>query len=253
MIQSGYTAAQGIKAQQQRVDAIAGNIANISTTGYKSTKVDFKDALYAALQDPSEPESTDNLQRGSGALISGMSKVFKQGTYMETGKETDLYLDGDGFFAVQSTGGETYYTRDGSFSKSIEADGTYLVNAEGYYVLDRNGQKIKLQGDSMEVSPNGQISQGGSTQPYATLQIAVFANKKGLTQFADNMYAVSDASGAPAQSDGTTQVVQKALEGSNVDLASELTKLMRAQRAFSLASRALTTADEMDGTANSMR
>lgn len=253
MIQSGYTAAQGIKAQQQRVDAIASNIANINTTGYKSTKVDFKDALYVALQDPSEPEGTDNLQRGSGVLISGMSKIFTQGTYIETNRETDLYLEGEGFFAVQSPEGETFYTRDGSFSKSIEPDGTYLTNSKGYYVLGSNGQKIKLQGDSMEVTPNGQISQGGSTLPYATLQIVVFSNQKGLTHFSDNMYAASDASGKPVQSDGTTQVQQKALEGSNVDLANELTKLMRAQRAFSLASRALTTADEMDGTANSMR
>lgn len=253
MIQSGYTAAQGIKAQQQRVDAIASNIANINTTGYKSTKVDFKDALYVALQDPSEPGSTDNLQRGSGVLISGMSRVFKQGAYLETGRETDLYLDGEGFFAVQSPDGQTYYTRDGSFSKSIENDAAYLVNAKGYYVLDSGGQKIVLQGDAMEVSPDGRISQGGNAQPYATLQIAVFPNQKGLTQVMDNMYAVSEASGKPAQANGKTQVLQKALESSNVDLAGELTKLMRAQRAFSLASRALTAADEMDGAANSMR
>lgn len=253
MIQSGYTAAQGIKAQQQRIDAIAANVANISTTAYKSTKVDFKDALYVALQDPSEPESTDNLQRGSGVLISSISKVFTQGTYIETDKETDLYLNGEGFFAVQTPEGDTLYTRDGSFSKSIESDGTYLVNAKGYYVLDSNGQKIKLQGDSMVVSSNGQISTGEGVAAYATLQIAVFPNQKGLTQVSDNTYAVSDASGKPTQTDGTTQVQQKALEGSNVDLATELTRLMRAQRAFSLASRALTTADEMDGTANSMR
>jgi flagellar basal-body rod protein FlgG len=253
MIQSGYTAAQGIKAQQQRVDALANNIANINTTGYKATKIDFKDALYVALQDPSEPEGTDNLQRGSGVLISGMSKVFKQGAYLETGRETDLYLDGEGFFAVQTPEGETYYTRDGSFSKSIENGATYLVNAKGYYVLDVNGQRIALQGDTMEVSPEGQISAGENTQPYATLQIAVFPNQKGLTQISDNMFAVSEASGNPARAGGTTKVLQEALEGSNVELASELTKLMRAQRAFSLSSRALTTADEMDGAANTMR
>ena len=105
----------------------------------------------------------------------------------------------------------------------------------------------------MDVSASGQISAGAGAAPYATIQLAVFPNEKGLTADSDSLYAVSDASGNPAQADGGTLLRQKALESSIVDLATVLTRLMRAQRAFSLASRALTTADEMDAYANSMR
>jgi len=253
MIQSGYTAALGLKTEQARVDAIASNIANIDTIGYKSTKVDFKDALYQALQDPSNPASTQNLQRGSGVILSSTSKVFTQGTPQETGNETDLYIDGKGFFSVQSPDGKNYYTRDGSFSKSVEADGTYLTTAKGDYVLDTSGNKIKLQGDSMDVSATGQISADANSAPYATLQIVTFPNQQGLTAVSDNLFAQSASSGTAAQAGTDTHVLQNTLEGSNVDLGTELTRLMRAQRAFSLASRALTTADELDNYANSMR
>lgn len=253
MIQSGYTAALGLKSEQARVDAIANNIANINTIGYKSTKVDFKDALYVALQDPSNTASTQNLQRGSGALLSATSKIFKQGTPQQTGLETDLYIDGPGFFRVQTPDGNTYYTRDGSFSKSVEAGGTYLTTAKGYYVLDTNGNKIQLQGDSMIVSQNGQISADANSAPYATIGIVTFPNQQGLTAISDSLFAESPASGNPVAAGNATHILQETLEGSNVDLGVELTRLMRAQRAFSLASRALTTADELDSYANSMR
>ena len=213
MSQSSYTAALGLKTQQQRVDAIADNIANINTIGYKYTRVDFKDALYTAMENPAQSGGAANLQLGHGVLLSGMNRVFSQGTYLETGRETDLYLDGEGFFTVRSPEGEVYYTRDGSFQKSAEADGNYLVTAKGCYVLDENGQRIRLQGDTMEVSPLGQISQGDGSQPYATLGVAVFSNQKGLTAVSDGLYAASDASGAAQKAGGETRVLQKALEG----------------------------------------
>ncbi len=253
MSQSCYTAALGIRTQQQRVDAIADNIANINTVAYKYTRVDFKDALYSAMENPEQTDDTANLQLGHGVLLSGMNKVFSQGTYLETGEETDLCIEGEGFFAVRSPAGDVYYTRDGSFQKSVETGGTYLVTAQGYYVLDQNGQKISLQGDEMEISSSGQISEGGDSQPYATIGIFIFANQKGLTAVSDGLYAASDASGNAQLAGEETSVIQGALEGSNVDLAVEFTKLIRAQRLFSLASKALETADEMDGMANSLR
>lgn len=252
MIQSGYTAALGLKTEQARVDAIANNIANVDTIGYKSTKVDFKDALYVAMQDPANTASTQNLQRGSGVILSSTSKIFTQGIPQETGKETDLYLDGPGFFRIQSPDGGEYYTRDGSFSKSVEADGTYLTTAQGYYVLDTNGNRIKLQGDSMVVSESGQISAGANSAPYATIGVVTFTNQQGLNAVSDNLFAQSDSSGDPTAVTGT-RIMQNTLEGSNVDLGVELTRLMRAQRAFSLASRALTTSDNLDNYANNLR
>lgn len=252
MSQSCYTAALGIKTQQQRVDAIAANIANINTVVYKYTRVDFKDALYSAMENPAEP-GDENLQLGHGVLLSGMNRVFSQGAYLETGRETDLYIDGEGFFAVRTPAGETQYTRDGSFEKSVEADGIYLTTAQGNYVLDQSGQKIRLEEGQMVVSSLGQISAGEDGEPYATIGIFTFANEKGLTAVSDSLFAASDASGAAQAAGQETFVRQKALEGSNVDMAAEFAKLIRAQRLFSLSSRALTTADDMDGMANSLR
>ena len=135
----------------------------------------------------------------------------------------------------------------------MKRGGTYLTTAKGDYVLDKNGQKIRIEDSGFEVSTSGQISAGGDTQPYATIGIYTFSNEKALEAVSDGMFAVTDASGAPQAAGEETLVKQNALEGSNVEIASEFTKLIRAQRLFSLSSRALSTADKMDGMINSMR
>ncbi len=251
MMQGTYTAALGIASQQKRLDTIANNLANINTNGFKSSRTDFKDALYQTMQRVEQPQDQLSMQKGHGTLVSSIRRAFTPGQYLETGRETDCYLDGEGFFAVQSPAGETFYTRDGSFAKSTQADGEYLVTAQGYYVLDRNGQRIRLQGTSLNISTEGGISAGGDAVPYAQLAVVRFPNQEGLLSVSDNLYAVSDTSGQPAGAD--TQVIQKAVEGSNVNMAAEFSNLIRASRSMQLSSRALSMADQMDGTANDLR
>lgn len=253
MLQAGRTAALGIKSQQQRLDNIAHNLANVNTNGYKKMRVDFKDALYSTMERPTQPQEDANLRLGHGSLVSDARKVFTQGSYSETGNETDLYLEGEGFFAVQSPQGQVMYTRDGAFLKSVENTGTYLVTAEGNYVLDVNGNRIRIEGNSFEVSPEGYISQGDETPAYAMLQVVRFPNEQGLLAYENNLYTVTEASGNPQAANGLTEIKQGALEGSNVDLSSEFTTLIRTQKAFAFASRALSMADQMDGTANQLR
>lgn len=251
MMQGAYTAATGIDSQQKRIDTIANNLANSNTTAFKSSKTSFKDALYQNIQRIEQPQNTINMRKGHGALVSGTQRIFTAGQYMETGRSLDCYIDGDGFFMVQSPAGENYFTRDGSFMKSTQADGEYLVTSDGYYVLDQNRQRIRLQGTRLDISTEGGLSQGGGAAEYARLGRFTFPNQNGLIAASNNLYAASAASGQPMASD--TEVIQKALEGSNVNLASEFSSLIRASRAMQLASRALTTADEMDGTAISTR
>jgi flagellar basal-body rod protein FlgG len=252
MMQSVYTARLGISAQQKRVDAIANNIANMNTYGFRSSRVQFKDALYTAMVNP-EGTQSNNLQQGNGVLVSSISHSFEEGTPVATEQTLDFCLEGDGFFTVADGQGTLQYTRSGYFGVSKETGGNYLVSAEGYYVLDTKGSKIKLPDDieDLKVNAAGQLSIGDA-EPFTAFGIASFANNEGLSETGGNYFVPTLASGAAKASQSTT-VKQGYLESSNVDFAQEMTRLIRAQRAFSLASKALTTADEMDSTANNMR
>lgn len=253
MLQAGRTAALGIKAQQKRLDNIAHNMANVNTNGYKKMRVDFRDALYSTMERPTQPQDDANLRLGHGTLVSDARKVFTPGSYQETGMETDLFLEGDGFFAVQTPQGQVLYTRDGSFAKSVENTGTYLVTADGNYVLDINGNRIRIEGNSFEVSKEGYVSQGDGTPAYSMIQVVRFQNQEGLLAWENNLYSPSEVSGAMELANGSTMIKQGAIESSNVDLGSEFTTLIRTQKAFAFASRALSMADQMDGTANNLR
>lgn len=250
-MQSIYTAASGMSSQQKRLDAIANNIANINTTGYRGTRVDFKDTLYTTLQNPEEPESEENLKQGTGVAVASTSRDFSAGSYQTTGSSLDFALEGDGFFVLQGEQGDTYYTRNGSFSVSPEDGQNYLVSAQGYYVLDTDGNRITLPENTSELSLDSSGALVADGQSCGVLAVADFANPSGLLSDGSNCYSASENSGEPEQAEGYT-LVQGSLESSNVELADELTLMLRSQRAYSLASRALQTADSMEGLANSV-
>jgi len=250
MIQSFSTARLGLSSQQKRVDTIAHNLANLNTYGYKASSVRFKDALYTTMQRPVQPQAGVDLQLGTGVLVSSIARSYIQGTPLDTGDSLDLCLSGDGFFTVQN-GGQVQYTRDGCFAISNENDGQYLVTAQGYYVLDNQMQRIRIpEGGELSVSAQGALSIGEGA-PFATLNIAAFANNDGLESVGGNCFAETVASGQPAASQA--EVRQGFLEGSNVDLAQEMTRLIRAQRCYSLAGRAVTALDDMQAVANNLR
>ena len=246
MMQGLYTAATGLSNQQKRVDTIANNIANINTTGFKKTRVDFKDALYTTMQNPTGEQT--NLQKGSGVMIGATTIDYSGGNIVTTENNLDFALQGEGFFALRNAQGEEVYTRNGSFNQS--ADG-YLVSANGDYVLDQKNNRIRFTGEGeITVSSNGIVSQGDTA--IGAIKVVDFENKNGLLPVGDSCFAVSVASGQPENVTDYT-VRQGAVEGSNVNLAQELTLLIRTQRAYTMASKALQTADDMDGLANSIR
>lgn len=250
-MQTLYAAGLGIKMQQHRVSTIANNISNINTTGFKSQTVSFKDALYTRLINPADTASTGNLQQGTGVLIAAASRDFSRGNPQNTGNSLDLYIDGNGFFTVEDSNGEIMYTRSGCFGISIEADGRYLVTAQGNYLLDTNNNRISVPENTAQiaVSPDGLISFDNT--PAVTLQIVDFINKEGLLAQGNGCYTQTEVSGLPEAS--SARITQGVLESSNVDLAVELSKLIRAQRAFSLAGRALSIWDQMASNANNIR
>lgn len=250
-MQAVYTAKHGLQAQQQRMDIIASNIANVSTTGYKSQSTGFKDALYTQMIDPADTGSTANLKQGSGVLVSSTHRNFTGGNPNKTDVGLDLLIEGDGFFTVQNGNGEALYTRNGAFAVSREDSGRYLVTGDGYYVLDAEGNRILLPDDlsDMTFGQDGSINFGGG--PALSLGIVTFTNKDGLQAAGGSCYAATEASGEAIDSSATVR--QGYLESSNVDTSMELTKLIRTRRAYSLAGMVLTTWDEMENATNSIR
>lgn len=251
-MQSLFTAASGLSSQQKRLDTLASNIANVSTPGYKSTRVDFKDSLYSTMDNPVlDNDVENNLLGGCGVNLDATNIDFRQGIGMDTGILLDFFIEGDGFFQVQKENGEVLYTRSGSFKTAAIDDVSYLVTAQGYFVLDDGGNRIMMPESNTEFSISDKGSISTLDGEYGTIGLFRFSNPGGLMPSGDTCYSETAASGA-SENDGNSVIVQGKLENSNVDLAQELTLLIRSQRAYSLASRALTTSDDMMGLANNM-
>ena len=251
MIQSVRTAAAGMRAEQERLDNIASNIANVNTVAYKSVRTDFKDALYNSITDPVGGSEENNLTRGAGVIANGTNRNFSTGVDRETEGKLDFMLEGKGFFTLQDSGGQTLYTRNGNFSLSAENGNTYLVNGDGYYVMSDTGKRISLStNDDITVDAGGTIFSNGART--ANFAIAEFPNQTGLSDVGDSCFMETQASGGAARAEAPN-VMQGSLESSNVDLAQEMTLMIRTQRAYTMASKALQTADDMDGLANNMR
>ena len=251
MLQATQTAASGLRAQQSRLDIISSNIANVNTVGYKSARGDFQDALYTRIKNPVGSSEEQNLLRGSGVLLSATRRDFSDGSTQDTGGKLDFALSNDGFFMLEDSQGQRLYTRDGNFSISEENGKNYLVSGDGCYVLSNQDERISLpDAGAVSVTEDGTLSCGGTK--VADLGIVTFDNIQGLSAVGNSCFQETAASGNAYVAQNAV-VSQGSLENSNVDLGEEITLMMRTQRAYTLASRALQTADEMDGLANNIR
>ena len=256
MLQALSSAASALKKQQMRLDKVANNIANINTIGYKQFRLDFTDSRYHNGITPGPARNPHlNQQRGHGVLVTGITPDFTQGMMVRTEGSLDFALEGEGFFLIGDLAGNMFYTRNGNFTLSVEADGTYLVNGNGLYVFDANEERIRVPFGTtrIEVGREGELIFTAPDEEVTTyLGIFTFRNLMGLHSVGNSMWVQDEGTGERRVPENTV-LRQGMLEGSNVDLADEMTRMIRTQRAFQLASRALTTADEMEGVANNMR
>ncbi len=241
MIRALYSSASAMAAQQQNLDIISNNIANINTVAYKKTRPAFQDALYSAI-DARRALQPVNLQMGNGVRVAATQRHFSQGSLQQTGRPLDFAIEGEGFFVLLRPDGTLCYTRDGSFQISAEQVGERvvgrLVTPQGEYVLDINGQPMEVY--------------NGQEVPVESFNIVTFANPEGLEAIGHNRFVMTEASG-PANNVPQPTVRQGFLELSNVDLAEEMAQLILAQRAYQLSSRVLQSADEMERLANNLR
>ena len=265
MMRALWTAASGMVAQQFNVDVISNNLSNVNTTGFKKERVEFKDLLYQTmerayvLEDQGKPV---NLQVGFGVMPVATVKNFDTGNFEQTDNPLDLAIDGEGFFMVLGPTGNIQYTRDGSFKISITEEGSKITTSDGFPLLDDTGNEIILNIDvsSMNISSSGELSYtdelGLVVSLGQTIGVMKFPNKFGLESTGRNLYAENSASGF-AVSDaelGTRSIINQGfLEASNVQTVEEMVKLIVAQRAYEINSKAIQSADEMLGMANNLK
>jgi flagellar basal-body rod protein FlgG len=250
-------AATGMNAQEQNLEVIANNIANINTTGFKRSRAEFTDLIYQSERlmgvssrgrDATVPEGA---QIGLGVRTAAIRTVNLQGSLTNTGNTLDIALNGRGWFQVTTPDGTTVYTRDGAFNTNATGN---LVTTDGYAVTP--SILLPATATGVVVSQTGLVTATipGQTTPQTLgqLTIANFVNEAGLLPLGSNYFQQTAASGQPTvgvpgdTSFGTLQ--QGYLEASNVDPVAEITNLIAAQRAYEMNSKVIQAADEMFGT-----
>ncbi|MEL7649251.1 MAG: flagellar hook-basal body protein [Sedimentibacter sp.] len=231
MIRAYYTAVNGATGNQNYLDVISNNMANIQTEGFKKSKAEFSDLLYTNIRG-NEGEIT-NLKAGSGSRLNKSDVNFQQGALYSTGVQTDFAIAGDGFFAVQFED-ENMYTRGGSF-KATNVDGEIFLTYQGGYVLNDEEEPIILENGADNIS----------------VGVFKFANNSDLAQEGSNLYRVINEDAEYSMSEDS-RVMQGFLESSNVDMAEEMVRLLTIQRSFQLNSNVIQTADEIEQTINSL-
>jgi len=252
MIQSLFTAATGLTKSQQSLDIIGHNLANVNNNGYKTVRADFADMIIRRLTSPIDNSPEMNLNTAVGSRLSRTTRLMTPGAFLATGRTLDFAIESDAFFTIGLPDGTTAYTRKGAFYLSVNEDGSAnLVDANGYNVLDADGDPIVLTGDvtGMVTGPHGQLMIEGEWQ--ATLGFVVFENPSSLETGPNELLIPSENTGAVTAA--ASPVRQGSLESSNVDYATEMTRMIRAQRANQLAARAVTMSDQMLGLAVSIR
>jgi flagellar basal-body rod protein FlgG len=253
MIRALKTAATGMHAQQLNVDNIANNLANINTTGFKRSKVEFQDLFYQTNKAPGSIASQGtltptSLEIGYGAVPVATPRIFSQGELLPTGNPLDIAINGDGFLRVMLPDGTYAYTRDGALKLSGEGS---LVTSDGELIDPEIS--VPEGTTSIVIARDGTVGVvvGNETEPQEVgrIEIVRFMNPAGLQAIGRNLLVETPAAGDPTSGapgeEGNGEISQGYLETSNVEIVEEMVNMIVAQRAYEINSKAIKTADEM--------
>ena len=250
-------AATGLNALSTRIDVTANNLANAETPAFKKSRANFEDLMYLKLRQPGAVNADGDrtpagLLVGLGVKVSNTQINFEQGSLETTNQPYDVAIEGTGFFKVKivdGVGGGEAFTRAGNFFRNPDGD-LVLGNGDGYRLIPN----INVPPDTtdLSISTDGRVSArragGLAFQEVGRITLSRFVNPQGLDQLGGNLYLPTDASGPPLESDpgqdGSGQLRQGLLEGSNVDPVRELVGLIKTQRAFELNSQSIQTANQ---------
>ena len=253
MLRALGIAATGMQAQQTNVEVISNNIANVTTTGFKRSMAEFQDLLYQSSDRVGTASSETGTilptgtQIGLGVRNSGVNRDTAQGSLSQTSNKLDVAVDGRGYFGVKLPNGDIAYTRDGSFKLSPTGE---IVTNEGYQVDP--GITIDPKSTDVTINQAGEVvttDAAGKTATVGRLQLYTFANDAGLDAQGGNNFIATAASGDPVQGlptdPGFGDVRQGYVEASNVNVVTEITNLIQAQRSYEMNSKVIEAADQM--------
>ncbi len=248
-----WVAKTGLDAQQTRMAVISNNLANVNTTGFKKGRANFEDLLYqnvrqVGAQNTQNTQLPTGLQLGTGVRVVGTEKLHSQGNMLQTDNQSDIAINGRGYFQILSSTGEIEYTRDGSFKLDsqgrVVTSGGNLLEPELTVPVDTISLTVGQDGTvSITQSGNATLTEIGQ------IQLADFINPTGLEPIGENLFRESVASGAPVVGTPSTDefgvLFQGSLETSNVNVVEELVNMIEAQRAYEMNSKAISATDEM--------
>ena len=259
MLRGLWTAATGMSCQQTNIDVIANNLANVNTSGFKKSRINFQDLMYqnmrtAGAATASGGQIPSGIQVGMGAKVVSVEKLFSQGDFSQTKNQLDIAIQGKGFFK-ETENGRDVYTRSGAFK--VDRDG---------FICDSNGNRLQpefaIPGKTVSITlDNGGklVASGSDGKELGSTQIQLFnfVNPAGLQSIGHNLFVPSDASGDPVQGnpgmDDFGTVLQGFLEMSNVDVVEEMINMIIAQRAYEIGAKAIQTGDSMLQMANNLK
>ena len=248
------TSKSGMNAYQSKIDAISNNLANSTTTGYKKVDVGFQDLMTETLNRRGYRTNTENTVMGTGTRAVDLPRNNKQGNLQVTQLPTDLALDGQGYFRVDLGNGTFAYTRDGSFKidslgRLVDSNGNKL---EMKYADGFSEENVILKPDNFSVNTSGDVYMkvGGSYTKVAEIPVYTAVGDSSFASIGQNLFVPTEGA---AVGRTNTSMYQGYLEMSNVDMGTEMSELIVAQRAYQMAGKGITTADEMWQMINNMR
>ena len=255
MLTTLWTSKSGLNANQEKLDVISNNIANVNTTGYKKVNAGFKDLISSSLDEWGNPLNDKTATVGSGVKTGNFTKDNSQGGLQTTNQKTDLALDGNGYFKVISSNGTEYYIRDGSFKldsygRLVTANGNIL---EVQYANGYSQNNTGLTADNFTINKKGEIfaENNGNFEKVGEIAVYTAVGNDAFTSVGDNLF--KELNGVQVYRTLDADMYQGYLEASNVDLSQEMTDMIVTQRAFQLSSKGITAADEMWEMINNLR
>jgi flagellar basal-body rod protein FlgG len=244
MLEGLRTAAAGMQAQQQKLNAVANDLANVNTNGYKRLRVGFADLLY---EQGGRPTVSNDAQLGTGAKAMQAGRTFEQGGLKNTGVMTDVGLEGAGFMKVKLSDGRDALTRDGDLH--IDDKGQLVTSFGGK--LPGITVPAGTQESDLNIRTDGAVTVKG--QNIGKIELVNVRSPHNLESVGDNAFVTTQASGNAVAAPASTLLKQGTLESSNTDMSQAMTDMIEVQRSFQMTSKALTMADEMMGIANGVK
>ena len=255
MIDALYISSTGLRSQQEQIDVISNNVANMQTPGFKRGRVNF--AEVAAISIPNEAGNASNLQQhGGGSQVLSTSTLFSAGSLQPTRNPLDMAIDGNGFFELEDIAGNRFYSRAGQFR--LDGEG-YLTSVNGMRLAQ--GLQIPSDAAELKITSGGEVSAllNGDTERsvLGTIDLVTFVATEGLESAGSNVFKATALSGDAvtviAGEAGVGRIQQGYLEMANVDMIDEMSGLVLAQRAYQLNARVLQASDQLLETINNLR